>query len=360
MVIAWAAGDFLLESLRRREFNRSFVDLVQICSKCGRPIEHMIIELAEGKGPGFGGQLRRMADQILKGQNFGEALKKCPDFLSPQIGTILCTGLKMNNLSAVIPACREILREPPITTKTATQYTIFATSLFLPIGAAMVVQTKLFVLPRMEDELLQTGQSIGWLAQFLFDHAYGIAAAEGCLVILFILAAGLFTGTSKIFQRWKYHGVSLIDWTGWNISWKRMRLQQTFSAMLAVLLDGDVPEAEAVRLAADCTANEICRRRVQQVIAVMEQGAKLDDAVAVFDQHGEFHWRLANALHTRNSILEALRGWHETLDAKAFQKEETAGHLAASGLVILNGLVVALIAVAIFGLMITAMTGASL
>jgi type II secretory pathway component PulF len=39
------------------------------------------------------------------------------------------------------------------------------------------------------------------------------------------------------------------------------KLQRTFSAMLAVLLDGGVPEAEAVRLAGDCTANEICRRR---------------------------------------------------------------------------------------------------
>jgi hypothetical protein len=39
------------------------------------------------------------------------------------------------------------------------------------------------------------------------------------------------------------------------------------------------------------------------------------------------------------------------LDAKAFQQQETATHFATSGLVILNGVVVGLIAVAVFGVL---------
>jgi len=114
--------------------------------------------------------------------------------------------------------------------------------------------------------------------------------------------------------------------------------------MLAVLLDGGVPEAVAVRLAGDSTANEICRRRASRVLAVLEKGVKLDDAVRTFDDSGEFHWRLTNATHTHGGFLKALHGWHEALDAKAFQQEEAATHILTSGLVILNGLVVALIA----------------
>jgi len=134
-------------------------------------------------------------------------------------------------------------------------------------------------------------------------------------------------------------------------------LQRTFSAMLAVLLDGGVPEAESVRLAGDSTANEICRYRARRVITSLKKGVKLDDAVRAFDDTGEFHWRLTNATHAHGGFLHALRGWHEALDAKAFQQEEIATHVLTSGLVVLNGLVVALIATSMFGVLIMILKG---
>ena len=115
---------------------------------------------------------------------------------------------------------------------------------------------------------------------------------------------------------------------------------------------GGVPEAEAVRLAGDCTANEICRRRVRRVTAALERGIKLNDAVGAFDDSGEFHWRLTNAIHARGGFLQALRGWHETLDARAFQQEEAATHAVTSGLVIVNGVLVGLIVTGMFGILI--------
>jgi type II secretory pathway component PulF len=125
-----------------------------------------------------------------------------------------------------------------------------------------------------------------------------------------------------------------------------------------VLLDGGVPEAEAVRLAGDSTANEICRRRARRVMAALERGTKLDDAVGGFDDSGEFHWRLTNAIHARGGFLQALRGWHETLDAKAFQQEEAATHAVTSGLVIVNGVLVGLIVTAMFGILIVVVKAA--
>jgi type II secretory pathway component PulF len=124
-----------------------------------------------------------------------------------------------------------------------------------------------------------------------------------------------------------------------------------------VLLDGGVPEAEAVRLAGESTANEICRRRARRVTDALSRGEKLDDAVRAFDDTGEFHWRLANAVHARGGFLAALRGWHAALDAKAFQQEEVATHAITSGLVILNGVVVGLVAIAMFGLLVMVLKG---
>lgn len=56
-------------------------------------------------------------------------------------------------------------------------------------------------------------------------------------------------------------------------------------------------------------------------------------------------------------FLNALQGWHAALDAKAFQQEEAAAHATMSGFVILNGVVVALFAAALFGVLIAIIDG---
>jgi type II secretory pathway component PulF len=108
----------------------------------------------------------------------------------------------------------------------------------------------------------------------------------------------------------------------------------------------------AVRLAGEATANEICHRRAGRVVAALQEGAKLEEALRAFDDNGEFRWRVSNAAHAHGGFLDALRGWHAALDAKAFQQEETATHALTSGLVILNGVVVGLIAVGMFGMLV--------
>ena len=52
-----------------------------------------------------------------------------------------------------------------------------------------------------------------------------------------------------------------------------------------------------------------------------------------------------------------MRGWHEALDARAFQQEEVATHVLTSGLVILNGVVVGLISIGMFGMIIMLLKG---
>ena len=141
-----------------------------------------------------------------------------------------------------------------------------------------------------------------------------------------ISAAAIYIGGPGFVRCFQFRSVPVVDWIAWRVPWKQKKFQRTFSAMLAVLLDGGVPEPEAVRLAGDSTANEICRRRSRVVLAALAKGVKLDDAVRGFDDSGEFHWRLRNATHARGGFLNALRGWHESLDARAFQQEEAATH----------------------------------
>ena len=95
-------------------------------------------------------------------------------------------------------------------------------------------------------------------------------------------------------------------------------------------------------------------------MAALEQGTKLDDAVRAFDDSGEFHWRLTNATHARGGFLSALQGWHEALDARAFQLEQSAAQIFTTLLVLFNGLIVASVVIGMFIVLIDLLNQATL
>jgi type II secretory pathway component PulF len=66
------------------------------------------------------------------------------------------------------------------------------------------------------------------------------------------------------------------------------------------------------------------------------------------DDSGELQWRLSNALRGTGGFARALTGWHEALDAKAFQLEQTAAQVTTALLVLLNGFIVACILIGMF------------
>jgi type II secretory pathway component PulF len=140
----------------------------------------------------------------------------------------------------------------------------------------------------------------------------------------------------------------LPDRAVWLLPWRRKRLQRDFSTMLALLLEAEVPEAEAVTLAAEATANAVFRRRAAAAVAQLRSGAKLPDAIRAVDDSGEFRWRLANALQRPGGFIRALTGWHEALDAKAFQLEQAAAQVTTTALVLINGLIVGSFVIAVF------------
>ena len=340
--------------MRRDERARLFLDLLEDALNRGQPVEEMILSIAQSRDRTVGVRFHLLAAHIENGLHFDEALKKVPRFLSPQISAMLLAGEKLGDLKKVLPACREILRERPAGVRSAVHYMLLVVLFFSPAFVGVVTLTTIFVIPRFKE--VAAGMDIRlWpmtIFAFRLTDSHVLIYIEVFLSLILLMITVIYIGGPSLACWFQFRGFPITDWIAWRLPWKQKRLQRTFSAMLAVLLDGGVPEAEAVRLAGDCTANEICRRRAQRITAALQQGAKLDAAVRAFDDSGEFHWRLTNATHARGGFLHALRGWHEALDAKAFQQEEATAHTVTSGLVILNGALVALIATAMFGIII--------
>ncbi len=349
---------FLLSlPMRRRDRALFFLDLVETVLQRGQPLEPAILAAAENHDRAIGVRFYLMAAHLESGLRLGEALEKEPRFLPPQVNAMFRAGEKLGDLKKVLPACREVLRIAPDTVRSTTHYMVAILLVFAPIAVFMIFLIMTFVVPKFKEVAAGMGVELWPLTQFVFAITPQITVFEILLFLSLICVAVIYIGGPGLVRWFQFRSVPVVDWLTWRIPWKQKQLQRTFSAMLAVLLDGGVPEAEAVRLAGDSTANEICRRRAQQVIAALARGVKLDDAIRAFDHTGEFHWRLTNATHAHGGFLNALRGWHEALDAKAFQQEEAATHALTSGLVILNGLVVALIATAMFGILIAVLNG---
>jgi type IV pilus assembly protein PilC len=343
----------------RRDRALFFLDLLETVLQRGQPIEQAIISAAENHDRSIGARFFIVAAHIEGGARLGEALEQEPRFLPPQINAILRAGEKLGDLKKVLPACREVLRIASDTVRTTMHYMVAILLVFAPVAIWMICLISVLIIPKFKEVAAGTQVQLWPLTNFVFGNTYWLVAYEAVIFVALAAITMIYIGGPGFVRWFQFSRVPVVDWITWRVPWKQKKLLRTFSAMLAVLLDGGVPEAEAVRLAADSTANEICRRRGRRVTAALERGIKLDDAVVEFDDSGEFHWRLTNAIHARGGFLQALRGWHEALDAKAFQQEEAATHAATSGLVILNGVVVGLIVTAMFGILIVMVKAAA-
>ena len=349
---------FLLSlPMQRRDRALFFLDLLETVLKRGQPVEQAILSAAENHDRAIGVRFFMVAAHIEGGARLGEALEKEPRFLPPQVNAMLRAGEKLGDLKKILPACREVLRVAPDTVRTTMHYMVAILLLFAPVACWLIILLSVFVIPQFKALAAGMNFQVWPLTVFVFKHTSWLVEFEMAIFAMLMSVAVIYIGGPGFVRWFQFRSVPVVDWVAWHIPWKRKKLLRAFSAMLAVLLDGGVPEAVAVRLAGDCTANEICRHRAHRVIAALEKGVKLDDAVRTFDDSGEFHWRLTNATHADGGFLHALRGWHEALDAKAFQQEETATHVLTSGLVILNGLVVALIATSMFGMLVMILKG---
>jgi type II secretory pathway component PulF len=352
---------FLLSlPMQRRDRALFFLDLTETVLQRGQPVEQAILAAAENHDRAIGVGFYMVAAHIEGGARLGEALEQVPRFLPPQITAILRAGEKLGDLKKVLPACREVLRVAPDTVRSTMHYMMAILLLFAPVACFIICLLSVMVIPKFKEVAAGSSAPLWPLTQFVFENTFWLVAFEVVVFLALLSVAVIYIGGPGLVRWFQFRSVPIVDWITWRVPWKQKKLQRTFSAMLAVLLDGGVPEAEAVRLAGDSTANEICRRRARRVITALEQGIKLDDAVRVFDDSGEYHWRLTNATHAHGGFLSALRGWHESLDARAFQQEEAATHAVASGLVIMNGVVVGLIATAMFGVLIAMLRAAEL
>jgi type II secretory pathway component PulF len=325
--------------LWRQERTRFFLDLLESGLARGESAEAALAGASESGDRTLGRRFHWLGLYLRAGARLSEGLKAVPKVVSPQVAAMLEVGEHLGDVRKVLPACRQALTDA--TSRVSSDVNVSLVCLTVNLcGPALWLFLCMFIVPKFKDIFrdLMEGQPLPPLFMFLDAHSSGVVAV---LIGLFLVVCATITvGT---FERWR-----VMNRLAWWLPWRRKRLQRDFSAMLAMLLDAGVTEAEAVRLAAGCTANEILIARSDAVAAELAAGAPLTAAVAALDDSGEFRWRLENAAHGHGGFHAALAGWHEALTARAYQQEQAASQLVTTGLVLLNGVVVGVICVGVF------------
>jgi len=341
---------------RRAERARMFLDLVDTTLKQGRPLEETIISLANSRDESMGVQFHQLAAWLEQGLPLDEALTRVPQFLPRQANAMVHAGRQIGDISKVLPATRYLLTDATSQSRGALNYLGLMSFITSPLGCGILVLLTVFVSPRFLEVFAGLGVTVGTgLAVFLYTHLLIFIGVHVGVLFLFWATSGIYFGESPLAAR-----LRLWERLYYHLPWRRKRMQRDFSTMLAILLDSGVPEATALTLAADCSANYVFRGRATRAVAALRQGLKLPEAVQKLDDTGEFRWRLRNAVVAPGGFIRALAGWHESLDAHAFQQEQAAAHVITTALVLWTGLFVGLIISSMFMMLTSLITTATL
>lgn len=373
---------FLLSlPFRRAERARMFLELLEEGVRAGN-IERFLVRVAEARESSLGTRFHLLAAWLAKGVPLDDALAKVPRLLPPDAVALLRVGRETGQLTAVLPLCRERLRDAGGAVRVAQGRMLMLLCGVLPLQLLVFTMMRVVVWPKFHFIGLDMGADLtvleltmehftwlwplvfivfgGPVVLSLFDHVTGPRAWMWAPVVFPALGSWLVTRCAWLTR--------LPDALALRLPWKSRRLERDFARVLAQLLDLRLPEERAVRLAAESTANSAFIARAARAADALARGTKLPDALALLDESRELRWRLDTAAQSvrssgsptepRSDFQTALAGWIAALDAKAFQAEQTAAHVMSAAFVMANGVLVALICAGTMQMLISLITAA--
>lgn len=343
----------IAEVFHRQQRAGCFLDLLDTGLGQGRSPEQVVVSLSEGRVQAMGVLLHLVAAHVENGLRLGAALDRVPTFLPPPVRAMLKVGESIGDVRKVLPACRAVLQRATSAAQISVNNLVVVLAV-CPLGAVVNWLFMVFVLPKFQEIArdMMPGSSLPGVTRLAFE--WGFLLALGIVFLwMVVYLLEFMPGSAPRLHRWLGDRFwPLFHWMDFVLPWRRRRMHRDFSAMLALLLDAGLPDEKALQMAAQSTANNHFIQRAGQAVRTLQSGTPLPEAVRQLDDAGEFQWRLRNAVQAGAGFMAALRGWHEALEAKAFQQEQTASQAITTGFVLMNGLMVSLMAFGTFSILI--------
>jgi type II secretory pathway component PulF len=330
------------------------IDLLETGFRQGHSPEETIAAISATQDRSVGVRFHLLAAHVESGLAFTDALARVPSLASPQVAAMLRVGEKLGDVRKVFPVCRGMLKDANSQMRNAVNYVFLLALVGTPIVPILLAVLRAHIAPRLQNAAQSYGVDPHPPGMMGVIHLSNwIAAAQMAVAVLICLGVVAYIGGPRL-RRWFATVLpTTCDRLMYRVPWRRKRLRRDFAAMLAMLLDAGVPEATSIQLAAAATANHVFLQHAELAVRDLQSGWNLPTALRRFDREAEFSWRLANAAHGPDGFAAALSGWMESLDAKAFQEEQTFSQIVSTGLVLANGLLVALVVLGVFRILIS-------
>ena len=324
--------------IQRRERVRFFLYLLAQAEESGQSIEQIIISLSKGGEQPLGPQFDRVARHIESGLNLPEALAREPGCLPAQVVDTYKVGHETGDVSLILPVAQENHRENGESVFSGLIYHVIVLSIAVMIVGILMT----YVIPKFKvifADMLEPGEVLPEFTMLFLKISDTIKNNAAALFIPLLLLLGVWFYCKK--KGW-------LDAFWLLMPWRRKRLQRDYSRVLVLLLDSGVPEEKAIELAAQSTSNRTIKKRARKVIASLQSGMGLTEAIKLMDDSREFRWRLTNALQTDGKFVDSLNGWHQSLSARADRQHRSFATLIEATMILLLGLIIGSIMIGMF------------
>ncbi|MCF7708799.1 MAG: type II secretion system F family protein [Verrucomicrobia bacterium] len=353
--LCWKLIDLCLGiPMRRRQRAQLFIDVLETGIKSERSAESIMRDLIRRDERTMGYDLKMINDMLDEGASFAEALAAVPYFPHPKLNAILRAGYDSGRLKEVFGACRRVVEDDLSRTRGAQSYLMVLVCLYAPFNVILLLSLYTFVVPKYVEimDSLQISESV-WIT-FLMEYGYIPITALICLAVLLLGSAFFYIAQSRVWSVFGFRRRPVFaDYIAELFPWFRLRGRRDFAAVLAVLLDSGMPEADSIKLAADGVNNKLMGKRAAKAVSDLESGAGLVNALGRLGDKEEFTWRFRAMTAGRpGTMREKMEGWLEMLDAKSFQYEQAGAHILTTAAVLLNGAIVGGVVIAIFQLLV--------
>ena len=348
-----------------------FLDTVEAGIADGLGVGNALAGLAEQHGRAVSPAWHRAVADLQAGRSLTDALDRNPELLPAPIAGLLKTGEATGEWRAVLAGARRWLERPK-----AGEVPYYAgpeedgslpPARLSPWSNGMMFNSVLITL---------FGGAVTWLLGATVFASIGIAMQNldveptATLVLVrdwypaVIAAQAVFAAGMVALALACLGGPRLGLWLerlapararAWlqALPWRRRRAVRDFSVMLAALLDAGANEEAALRQAAAWTdSTGPLRAGAEAAIAELRSGVWLPEALRHLDGDEELHWRTTLAVTRTGGFGEALRGWQESLEARAQQQEAMAGGAVLLWGELANGLLVGLLAATVIGVLV--------
>lgn len=346
-----------------------FLDTVEAGIADGLGVGNALAGLAEQHGRAVSPAWRRVVADLQAGRRLADALDRSPDLLPAPIAGLLKTGEATGEWRAVLAGARRWLERPKPGTLPLAEYA--------EDGSAPPTRLNPWSQGVMFNVVLMTlfGGAVTWLLGATVFGTIAVAMQNldveptAALVLVrdwypaVMAAQAVFGAGMVVLALACLGGPRLGLWLErlapararrWlqALPWRRRRAMRDFSVMFTALLDAGANEESALWQAAAWTESTgPLRAGAEAAVADLRAGVWLPEALRHLDGDEELHWRTTLAVTRAGGFGEALRGWQESLEARAQQQEAVVGGALLLWGELANGLLVALLAGTVFGVL---------